>query len=173
MLNKQQIKLVQVAVGKAGVRLPKDDSRYRLLLSQYKRSDGSAVTNCKQLTRPQLEDILAICEALGWRHPGKEIDFYRKRVDKGAGGSSFAQQAAILKLTEDLGWTAQGRETFILRMTDHRAKSVTVLSTQEASQIIEGLKAILSGRTGRTYKDLSEVKDDFMESVKDDQKQTG
>ncbi len=171
MLNKQQIKLVQVAVSKAGIRLPKDDSRYRLLLGQYKQSDKSAVTSCKQLTRPQMEDILGICEALGWRHPGKEIDFYRKRVDKGADCSSFAQQAAILKLVEDLGWTAQGRETFILRMTNSRAKSVTVLSTQEASKIIEGLKAILSDRTGRTYTNLHEVMEDFTENHTDGKKQ--
>jgi len=104
MLNKDQIKLVQTAVRAAGLRTKYCEGRYRLLLGQYRQPGGSPVTSCKQLNNSQLEDLLAICEANGWRMPGKPDDFYRSKINNESDIASFAQQSAIRKLADDLSW---------------------------------------------------------------------
>lgn len=170
MLNNSQIKLVQMAVKQAGIRLPKDDRRYRLLLGQYKQSNGSRVTSCKQLNNSQIEDLLAICESMGWQYPGRPNDFFRKKVEQKDDFASFAQQSAIKKLAGDLGWNINQLNGFIKKMTNDRAESVAELAGCEAYKITEALKAMFSRQQGKTYKNLKEIQSD-MEVNKDGQKQ--
>jgi len=162
-LNNQQIKLVQIAVKGAGIRLSKaGDGRYRLLLGQYRDSRGNPLTSCKQLNTWQLADLLAICESMGWRHPGKEEDFYRTLAANQAENvtaASFAQIEAIRHLAGDLGWTVENLKGFIRRMTHEHAHSLAELQADEAHTIIESLKHILSRNDGQTYKDIQEVMD--------------
>ena len=102
MLNKGQIKLVQIAVRQAGLRSGGQDGRYRMLLSQYKQPNGSPVTSCKQLNNWQMDDILAICESLGWYHPEKATDHYRALAAKRDSIASFAQKEAMERIREQL-----------------------------------------------------------------------
>ena len=95
MLNNDQIKLVQTAMRRAGIRTKFFDGRYRLLLKQYLQPNGEPVTSCKQLNNAQLDDILAICEASGWRMPEKSETFYRDKVNQAGEIASYAQQQAI------------------------------------------------------------------------------
>jgi len=98
MLNKPQIKLVQTAIRKAGLRGSGAEGRYRFLLSRYLQPNGTPVTSCKQLDNRQLDDLMAICEAQGFRHPDKPADFYRTKLAGRDELASFAQQAAIQHL---------------------------------------------------------------------------
>jgi len=83
MLNKQQIILIQMAVKQAGLRTSRQDGRYRLLLAQYRNPRGKPITSCKELNNSQIDDLLAICESMGWRHPDKKPDHYRKKIAAG------------------------------------------------------------------------------------------
>lgn len=159
MLNKQQIKLVQTAVRAAGIRTGGQDGRYRLLLAQYKQSNGKPVTSCKQLSLAQMDDLLAICESLGWRHPKKGENFYRKKIEREIyhGGTSVAQAEMIKLLAGDLGMTDENLKTFILRMTGQRTDSLLMASQSESWKITEALKAMLSRRDGKQYKTVADV----------------
>jgi len=164
MLNNNQIKLIQTAVRKAGLRTANFDGRYRLLLGQYKQPDDRKVTTCRQLNNWQMEDLLAICESYGWRMPGKPKDYYRQRVAKQGELASFAQQSAIRHLAEDLGWSVEHLEGFIKRMTEKDGwfiKDVASLTPQFAHKTIEALKAILGRETGKEYSNLQEIKEDM------------
>ena len=161
MLNKLQIILVQMAVKQAGIREPKADGRYRLLLAQYKQPNGSPVKSCKQLNNSQLEDMLAICEAHGWRMPGKQEDFFRKKVETSGNYASYAQQQAIKHLAGDLGWNERNLSGFVILMTNERAANIAMLTPKEAWKIIEALKAILGRATGEKYNSLTQVKNDM------------
>jgi hypothetical protein len=191
MLNKLQIKLVQMAVRGAGIRTAKCDARYRMLLSQYKAPNGTRITSCKQLNNSQLEDLLAICEAYGWRMPGKEETYFRDKVSKSADCdiASFAQQSAIKNLAGDLGWDELHLANFLRRQTggtrrDDDARrasdtsrqvasqrvgsatavsSISLLSHRQAWSIIEALKAIIGKETGKRYTNLRDIKEDFTE----------
>ena len=174
MLNKLQIKLVQMAVRGAGIRSPICDSRYRMLLSQYKAPNGTRITSCKQLNNSQLEDLLAICEASGWRMPGHEETHFRDKVSKSADCdiASFAQQSAIKNLAGDLGWSDEHLANFLRRQTGGigsatAMSSVASLSHRQAWGVIEALKAIAGKQTGKHYTSLKEVKDDFSKEVTD------
>lgn len=167
MLNKQQIKLIQTAVRTAGLRSPKGDGRYRLLLAQYKQPSGRPVTSCKQLNNAQLEDLLAICEARGFRMPGKPENYFRLKVASGSAVASFAQQEAIRYLAGDMGWNDAQLGGMLKRMTGGFAEHVSALTPAQAYRIIEALKAILSRQTGKHYTNLSEIKEDM--EVKDGQ----
>ena len=169
MLNNQQIKLIQTAVRAAGLRTRHFDGQYRLLLRQYLQSNGKPVTSCKQLNNSQLEDLLAICEAHGWRMPGKPENFYRFKIATESDIASFAQQSAIKKLGGDLGWNDAQLGGMLKRMTGGFATTVTALSPGQAYQIIECLKAILTRDTGKHYSNLKEIQED-MEVVTDGQK---
>lgn len=159
MLNKQQIKLVQIAVKKAGLREPKFDGRYRMLLSQYKQPNGQPVTSCKQLNSWQVDDLLAICEAHGWRYPGKDEDHYRKRIANKDDIASYAQQSAIEKLAGDLGWNDRNLAGFVNKMTKERVDSVLGITPSEAYKIIEALKAMYGREAGRPFNSLHEIQD--------------
>jgi hypothetical protein len=159
MLNKRQIQLVQMAVRGAGLRGKGFEGRYRLLLGQYTLANGRAVTSCRELTNEQLDDLLAICESLGWRHPGKVANYYRTRAAAADDGlASYAQIAAIRHLAGDLGWTAENLKGMLMRMA---AKTdLTALRGPEAWKIIEALKAmVLRGRgsqaKGQTLADVA------------------
>lgn len=163
MLNKSQIKLVQYAVRAAGLRGKGFEGRYRLLLAKYRQKSGQPVTSCKQLNNYQLDDLLAICESMGWRHPGHAEDFYRLRaalVD--IGRASYAQIAAIEHLAGDLGWTPENLKGMLLRMTGQRTDSLSSLSSEEAWVIIEAMKNMVI-RTGVTGKTLADVTDHYRE----------
>jgi len=164
MLNNQQIKLVQTAVRAAGLRGKGFDGRYRLLLAQYKNSAGHQVTSCKQLNNSQLTDMLAICESLGWRYPGRPANYFRKKLAEtiyGAGSASFAQQWAIAKLAEDLGWDDKQLAGMIERMTDGKVSYVAALSPQQAHGVIEALKNMFGRAVGKDYKNLKEIQTDM------------
>ena len=167
MLNKSQIKLVQTAVRAAGLRTKNFDGRYRMLLRQYKKPDGCPVKSCKQLNNMQLDDLLAIGEAHGWRMPGKPENHYRSKVATQSSVASFAQQSAIKHLAGDLGWNDLQLNGMLKRMTGGFASHVSALKPAQAYQVIEALKAILSRETGRQYSNLKEIQDD-MEAVTDD-----
>jgi len=161
MLNNDQIKLVQIACKKAGIRSPGQDGRYRLLLAQYRQPSKALVTSCKQLNNSQMEDLLAICEANGWRMPGKPEDFYRKKVVETPNSGSFAQLSAIKLLAGDLGWNDFQLEGMVERMTNGKVSDIGFLTSRQAYIIIEALKAMFSRKTGKQYKNLHEVKDDL------------
>lgn len=164
MLNNQQIKLVQIAAKAAGIRPKGFDGRYRMLLGQYKRPDGSVVTSCKHLNNFQLEDFLAICESHGWSYPGKDKNFYRKRVANKYKNASFAQQSAIKHLAGDLGWNDYQLAGFIKRMTEKNGwfiQDVASLMPAQAYKIIEALKSILTRKTGKDYSDLKDIQKDM------------
>ena len=101
--NPRQIRLLQTAAGAVGLR---QSGQYYLLLAQYLAPDGKPVTSCKQLTNAQIDNFLAICESLGFRHPGKPENFYRNKDARRYEEASFAQQAAIRHLAAELGWKA-------------------------------------------------------------------
>ena len=160
MLNKQQIKLLQTAVRAAGLRDEEDDGRYRLLLGQYRGPGGKPVTSCKQLHSSQLEDILAICEAMGWRYPGKSASFYRDRVASRGLLASFAQQAAINRLKDELGWEGYDLTGMIKRMTGERVKFVGQLKPDEAYKMIEAMREMFGRKVGKKYNKLQDVQRD-------------
>ncbi len=159
MLNNEQVRLVQVAVRAAGIRLPHDDSRYRLLLAQYRDKSRRPLTSCRDLSREQMTDLLAVCEGMGWRHPGKADDYYRQLASGGYEYASYAQQKAIAALFDDLGYPAQARISMMQRL--YEKGSTATLSPREAYNLIEALKAMLSRQTGRTYHNVTEVQEDM------------
>lgn len=151
-----------MAVKIAGLRSARFDGRYRLLLSQYKQSNGRPVTSCKQLNNSQIDDLLAICESYGWKHPHKPADYYRqKRINSLDDFASYAQQEAIKNLAGDLGWSAEHLNNFIAKMTANEVESITLLNLQQAYKVIEGLKAILGRQTGKQYSSLKDVQKDM------------
>ncbi|MCE5184558.1 MAG: regulatory protein GemA [Planctomycetaceae bacterium] len=165
MLSKEQIKLVQCAARGAGLRGDRfaPDSRYYLLLSQYKQSRGQRVTSCTQLTLRQMEDFLAICESMGWRHPDKEVDFYRKKLwrytEQGYCGLSSAQLEAIKHLKGDLGMTDEQLHAFADRMFPGIA--FDQLANVQGGKLIEGLKAVLGRRDKKEYKSVAEIAEQY------------
>lgn len=182
MPNKTQIKLIQIAVRQAGIRTPGNTSegRYHLLLGQYKQPNGRPITSCKQLNNSQVDDLLAICESLGFRHPGKPEDFYRKKVmEQDSAFASYAQQSAIQKLADDLCWSPEYLRNFIRKITsvdytglnDCGTNRLALLTPEQAYKVIEGLKAILGRQTGQSYNSMQEVKNDM--EVTDGKSQIG
>jgi hypothetical protein len=169
MPSKQQIKMIQMAAKAAGLRCNGQDGRYYLLLAQYKRPDGSRVKSCKDLNNSQIEDFLAICESYGWRCPGKEENHFRKKVAKNHNLASFAQQSAIMKLRDDLGWGDLQLAGMVKRMTNNRTGSITLLSSHDAYNVIEAMKNMFMRSTGKKYSNLCDIKDE-MEAVTDGQK---
>lgn len=161
MLNNAQIRLVQTAVRKAGLRTSRFEGRYRLLLGQYKQPDGTPVTSCKQLNGMQLEDLLAICESYGWRMPGKEANHYRLLRGLRSGHASPAQQMAIDHLRGDLGWNQSQLGGFLKRMTRGRVTNVIALRAGQAYKVIEALKAMVGRERGKEYKNLKEIEHDM------------
>jgi len=173
-LNNRQIKLVQMAVRAAGLRTKNADGRYRLLLGQYKQPGGQAVTSCKQLNNWQLEDLLAICEAHGWRCPGKEPDHFRTKVAAcrfNGDVASFAQQSAIEKLAGDLGWSDLQLGGMIERMTGGTKDSVAGLTPSQAYKLIEALKAMFSREKGKELKTLRDVQKEVARDGEDKSRQ--
>jgi len=171
MLNKGQIKLVQTAVRTAGLRYKNDDGRYRLLLRQYRQPGGAPVSSCTQLNHSQLEDLLAICESFGWRHPGKAADFYRKKIKRPGHAASFAQQAAIQHLAGDLGWGDSQLAGMIERMTQARKRLVSELTSRQAYNLIEAMKAMFARGAGRRFGNLRGIQRE-MEVTDDQENQT-
>lgn len=161
MLNSLQIKLVQTAVRAAGLRTKRFDGRYRMLLAQYKQSNGRPVKSCKQLNNSQLDDLLAICEAHGWRLPGKPDNHYRFKVATQLSIASFAQQSAVKHLAGDLGWNDVQLTGMLRRMTGGFVTNVAALSPAQAYNIIEALKAILSRENNKQYSNLEEIQEDM------------
>jgi len=158
--NAQQVTLLQTAVRAAGLRDGGDEGRYRLLLGQYRGPGGKPVTSCKQLHASQLEDILAICEAMGWRYPGKSASWYRDRVASRGLLASFAQQAAINRLKDEMGWDGFDLTGMIKRMTGERVKFVNQLKPAEAYKMIEAMKEMFGRKVGKKYNKLKDVQRD-------------
>ncbi len=161
MLNKLQIKLLQTAVKAAGLRGKNCEGRYHLLLGAYKQPNGRPVTSCKQLNNSQLEDMLAICEAHGWRMPGKLADFFRSKITVHYDVASFAQQEAIKNLAGDLGWDNRQLAGMLRRMTKDSVSSVTTLSPSQAYKITEALKVMFGRTRGKYYSNLREIQEDM------------
>lgn len=162
MLDNNQVRLIQIAVRKAGLRTAAFDGRYRMLLGQYLLPDGKPVTSCKQLNNAQLDDLLAICESMGWRMPGKPEDFYREKINQKDDMASFGQQAAIKHLAADIGMVfGPHLANFIRHQTNHNADSVAMLSPSQAYKVIEGLKALVQKQTGKKFKTLTEISEHY------------
>ena len=163
MPNKQQIKLLQTAAGAVGLR---QSGQYYLMLGQYRQPNGQPVTSCKQMNNSQIDNFLAICESLGFRHPGKPENFYRDKDARRYDEASIAQQEAIKKLGGDLGWQEHQLAGMIKRMTRDQVDSVVKLAPRQAHQIIEALKNMVGRSTGRKYENCRDVQRD-MEVAKD------
>jgi len=153
------------------LRTKQSDGRYRLLLGQYKQPNGRPVTSCKQLNNSQLEDMLAICEAHGWRMPGKPANHFRFKVATESEYASFAQQSAIKHLAGDLGWGDEQLAGMLKRMTGGFASNTAALRPGHAYKVIEALKAMLGREAGKHYSNLTEIKED-MEAVTDGKQKT-
>ena len=162
MLNNSQIKLVQTAARAAGLRTKYCDGRYRMLLGQYRQSNGSPVASCKQLNNWQLDDFLAICESLGWQYPGKPADFYQEKVRKEqlTNVLSQAQLNAIGYLAGDLGWNTVHLNNFVTNFTNDEIDNIVALSKLQAFKIIEALKAILGRQENKKYSNLKQIQED-------------
>jgi len=171
-LNNNQIKLIQTAVRKAGIRGKGFDGRYRMLLAQFRRKSGGVVTSCKQLTNPQLEEMLAICETYGWGMPGKPKDYYRKKALKNEDAASYVQQEAIRHLAGDLALDELQVNKFIRRMTKGAKTAIDSLDKKQAWKIIEALKSILQRGTGKVYKNIGEIRDEKSKEARDGKKTT-
>jgi len=162
MLNKEQIKLVQTAARAAGLRDGQQDGRYRLLLRNYRQYNGCQVNTCKQLNNRQLDDFLAICESMGWRHPDHSETHFRDRAAAADEDSvSYAQIQAIDYLCGDMGWTKIHLGNFINKMTKDRTGEPFCLSNREAYNLIEALKAILCRKDGAEYKSLGDITEQY------------
>jgi len=161
MLDNAQIRLVQIAVRQAGLRTATFDGRYRMLLGQYLQPNGEPVTSCKELNNAQIDDLLAICESMGWRMPGKPEDFYREKVNKKYDVASFGQQAAIKHLAGDLGIVGEHLSRFIMHQTNNAADDRAMLSPLQAYKVIEGLKALVIKNTGIKFKSLNEISEHY------------
>ena len=170
-LNTKQIRLVQAAVRGAGLRRKGFDGRYRLLLGKYTQPNKKPVTSCKQLNNSQLEDLLAICEAHGWRMPGKKENYFQSKRTRNSEHASFAQQSAVKHLAGDLGWNDRQLGGMLKRMTGGFASNVTSLSPGYAYRVIEALKAMVGRGQGKQYSNLREVQTD-MEVVTDGSNKT-
>ncbi len=168
MLNNSQIILVQIACKQAGIRSAIFEGRYRMLLGQYRQSNGSPVTSCKQLNNMQLDDLLAICESHGWRQPGKPEDFYRKKAAKQSGFAGYALQGAIRHLAGDLGWSDLQLAGMLKRMTGGEVTNIAMLKPGQAFKIIEALKAMFGREKGKQYSNLKQIQEDT-EAVTDGQ----
>jgi hypothetical protein len=158
----EQIKLIQTAARAAGLRNGKQEDRYRMVLAQYR------VKSCKDMTNAQIDDFLAICEALGWRYPGKSETYCRDRAKAAADGryASYSQIEAISHLAGDLGFTPVGNSClakFIDRMTAGRVDTKEQLTRDEAYCVIEAMKAMLQRRDGIKYKDCKQIKTNYTE----------
>lgn len=158
-LKPEQIKLIQTAVRAAGLRTGAHESRYRLLLSQYKGKGGAPCQSCKDLNQHHIDDLLAICEGLGWRHPGKPDDFYRTRTRKETDShwATPGQVEAIKHLSGDLGWTVENLNGMIRRMTRNEAAGLATLTRSDGYVIIEALKAMLGRKDGTHYATLADA----------------
>jgi hypothetical protein len=157
VLNRQQVKLLQIAVKAAGLRTKESEGRYRMLLGQYKQPSGKPVTSSVQLNRHQFEDILALCEAMGWSYPGKDAKHYRNLVYSKYDTASLGKQGAIKNMAGDMGWKDEHLAGFIKRMTHQAKDNVCELSPYEADRVIEALKQILGRRDGRQYTSIDDV----------------
>lgn len=171
-LTIKQIRLVKLAARAAGLITEAGDGRYRLLLGQYRQGSGSPVTSCKQLTTENLEDFLAICEANGWRMPGKPEDFYRQKVAKQTDYANFSMQSAIKHLAGDLGWNDIQLSGMLKRMTNDVVDDVALLNPREAYKVIEALKAMVQRKTGKQFKNLKEIKEELSSRNSDKQYET-
>lgn len=143
------------------MRSAKAEGRYRLLLGQYKQPNGKPVESCKQLNHAHLEDMLAICEAYGWRMPGKAENHFRRRRIRREISASFAQQAAVGHLAGDLGWNEFQVGGLIERITGGRADCIAAMTPGQAYNVIEALKAMVGRAAGKQYNNLKEVQKDM------------
>lgn len=169
MVSNKQLKLIHIAARQAGLIVKKDDRRYRLLLAQYKTRDGGAATTSRQLNNSQIEDLLAICEAMGW-DSGRGATYFRDKVAAHGTFASFAQCSAIDKLRGDLGWNANNLKGMIGRMTAYSKSSVAELTVRQASNIIEALKNMTLRAKGMSPNTtLAEIKDTEVAHDKEEQ----
>ena len=168
MPNNDQIKLIQTAARQAGLCNGKQRERYYLVLRQYRDRNRRPVTSCKDMTNAQIDDFLAICEAMGFRYPGKPETYCRDRIKAYDGDyASFAQIAAIKHIAGDMGLIAgignDCLEHFILRMTRQRTDAVETLTQKEAYNIIEAMKAMLMRNDKNKYTDCQSIKQHYTE----------
>ena len=163
--------MLQTAVRAAGLRgrSSAQENRYRLLLGKYLQSSGAKVTSCKQLNNSQLEDLLALCESLGWRMPGVRETWFRDKAVRNVDGdiASYAQQQAIRYLAGDLGWADNNLVGLICKITNGSCEGVEQLSSRQAWATIECLKSMLGRQKGKEYKTLKDVRDDAERNVTD------
>jgi hypothetical protein len=173
-LNKGQIQLIQVAVRAAGIRGEVGDKRYRLVLAQYTKPSGGPCTSSKDLDPQQMEDLLALCESMGFRMLGKSATCCRDKVAMRAidgHRASAGQQAGLRHLYQDLGWHDYQFRGFVDQFTQGRCKSELTLTRQDAWGLTEAMKAMLLRQTGIKAKNLKDIQTS-MEAINDG-KETG
>lgn len=159
MPSNKQLKLIHIAARQAGLIVKKDDRRYRLLLLHYVAPNGLPAKSSKQLNNTQIEDLLAVCESMGF-DSGRGEHHFRDKSARHGYLASFAQQSAILYLRDDLGWNAENLKGFICRMTSGKKFSVAELAPKEGSNIIEALKNMFLRTHGMSPNTtLNQIKD--------------
>jgi hypothetical protein len=125
MSTKGQLALIHVGKKRLGL----DEESYRSILKTHGGAESA-----KDLTDFGVEKVLSFFKQLGfsYRKPKNRQDFTILRTRK--------QKAMIFHLMEDLTWWAVRLNKFILKMTGK--DSVDLLTKEEASRIIEGLKSM-------------------------------
>ncbi len=169
MPSNKQLKLIHIAARQAGLIVKKDDRRYRLLLLHYVAPNGLPAKSSKQLNNSQIEDLLAICESMGF-DSGRGDTYFRDKSARRGDLASFAQQSAIFHLRGDLGWTADNLKGFVRRMTAYSKSSVAELTVRQASNIIEALKNMTIRAKGMSPNaTLNDIKDTEVDHGKKEQ----
>lgn len=162
-MNAETLKLIHVAARQAGLITPAGDGRYRLVLARYRTPAGTAVRSSTQLNDRQVDDFLAICESLGFRHPVHGPTYYRNRIAGAYSLASGAQQAAILHLAGDLGWSDDHLANFLHRQTRDHKRLICELTPSQAWSVIEAMKSMFARQSGlsqtATLKDVQEATD--------------
>jgi hypothetical protein len=125
MIKKSQIALIHVAKSKLGL----TEEEYRTIL----RVHGGVETSV-DLDEWGLEKVMRLLRDLGFRYKKKA-----RRPDL-AILASEGQRKIIYHLMEDLGWIPSRLYGFITKMTGE--KTPEELKKEEASKVIEGLKAM-------------------------------
>jgi hypothetical protein len=149
MVNNAQLKLIHQAARAAGLIDKTGDQRYRLVLRQYRDRDGRPAASSKQLSNQQIDDLLALCESMGFRLPNRPSHFFRDKAAAGYRHATIPTLAALRQLAGDLGWTDAHLANFLRRMArPGESTDLITLPPRLAYVAIEAMKAMFNRTSG-------------------------
>lgn len=152
MVNNAQLKLIHQAARAAGLIDKTGDQRYRLVLRQYRDRDGRPAASSKQLSNQQIDDLLALCESLGFRLPNRPSHYFRDKAAAGYRQATIPTLAALRQLAGDLGWTEAHLANFLRRMArPGETADLAALPPRLAYVAIEAMKAIFNRTSGMDF----------------------